>query len=156
MGFQNLRPNNTLYILYKSIPKLEIGRVNSVSPPIPKFTGNFQDMTVDISINIDDSITNFQKVPANLEIADVGNDMVISYDRQRISDEIKTLKSRSESALESIDFHKKMIKECNDFIRILNPEIAEKEQRDQETKQLKEEISSLKEMFSSFMEQFKQ
>ena len=156
MGFQNLRPNNTLYILYKSIPKLEIGRVNSVSPPIPKFTGNFQDMTVDISTNIDDSITNFQKVPANLEIADVGNDMVISYDRQRISDEIKTLKSRSESALEGIDFHKKMIKECNDFIRILNPEIAEKEQRDQETKQLKEEISSLKEMFSSFMEQFKQ
>ena len=156
MGFQNLRPNNTLYILYKSIPKLEIGRVNSVSPPIPKFTGNFQDMTVDISTNIDDSITNFQKVPANLEIADVGNDMVISYDRQRISDEIKTLKSRSESALESIDFNKKMIKECNDFIRILNPEIAEKEQRDQETKQLKEEISSLKEMFSSFMEQFKQ
>ena len=156
MGFQNLRPNNTLYILQKSIPKLEIGRVNSVSPPIPKFTGNFQDMTVDISTNIDDSITNFQKVPANLEIADVGNDMVISYDRQRISDEIKTLKSRSESALESIDFHKKMIKECNDFIRILNPEIAEKEQRDQETKQLKEEISSLKEMFSSFMEQFKQ
>ena len=156
MGFQNLRPNNTLYILYKSIPKLEIGRVNSVSLPIPKFTGNFQDMTVDISTNIDDSITNFQKVPANLEIADIGNDMVISYDRQRISDEIKTLKSRSESALESIDFHKKMIKECNDFIRILNPEIAEKEQRDQETKQLKEEISSLKEMFSSFMEQFKQ
>ena len=156
MGFQNLRPNNTLYILYKSIPKLEIGRVNSVSPPIPKFTGNFQDMTVDISTNIDDSITNFQKVPANLEIADVGNDMVISYDRQRISDEIKTLKSRSESALVSIDFHKKMIKECDDFIRILNPEIAEKEQRDQETKQLKEEISSLKEMFSSFMEQFKQ
>lgn len=156
MGFQNLRPNNTLYILYKSIPKLEIGRVNSVSPPIPKFTGNFQDMTVDISTNIDDSITNFQKVPANLEIADVGNDMVISYDRQRISDEIKTLKSRSESALESIDFHKKMIKECDDFIRILNPEIAEKEQRDQETKQLKEEISSLKEMFSNFMKQFKQ
>ena len=156
MGFQNLRQNNTLYILYKSIPKLEIGRVNSVSLPIPKFTGNFQDMTVDISTNIDDSITNFQKVPANLEIADIGNDMVISYDRQRISDEIKTLKSRSESALESIDFHKKMIKECNDFIRILNPEIAEKEQRDQETKQLKEEISSLKEMFSSFMEQFKQ
>lgn len=156
MGFQNLRPNNTLYILYKSIPKLEIGRVNSVSPPIPKFTGNFQDMTVDISTNIDDSITNFQKVPANLEIADVGNDMVISYDRQRISDEIKTLKSRSESALESIDFHKKMIKECDDFIRILNPEIAEKEQRDQETKQLKEESSSLKEMFSNFMKQFKQ
>lgn len=44
----------------------------------------------------------------------------------------------------------------DDFIRILNPEIAEKEQRDQETKQLKEEISSLKEMFSSFMKQFKQ
>ena len=156
MGFQNLRPNNTLYILYKSIPKLEIGRVNNDKHHKHKYKGSFQDMIVDISTNIDDSITNFQKVPANLEIADVGNDMVISYDRQRISDEIKTLKSRSESALESIDFHKKMIKECNDFIRILNPEIAEKEQRDQETKQLKEEISSLKEMFSSFMEQFKQ
>ena len=50
MGFQNLRPNNTLYI---------IGKVNSVSPPIPKFIGNFSDMVVDISATVNDTINNF-------------------------------------------------------------------------------------------------
>lgn len=156
MGFQNLRPNNTLYILYKSIPKLEIGKVNSVSPPIPKFTGNFSDMIVDISATVNDAINNFQKVPANVEIADIGNDIIISSNKQIITDEISTLKQRSQDIIDSIDFHTKVVQDCEDFIKVLNPEIAEKEQRDQETKQLREEISSLKEMFSSFVKQFKQ
>lgn len=156
MGFQNLRPNNTLYILYKSIPKLEIGKVNSVSPPIPKFTGNFSDMIVDISATVNDAINNFQKVPANVEIADIGNDIIISSNKQIITDEISTLKQRSQDIIDSIDFHTKVVQDCEGFIKILNPEIAEKEQRDQETKQLREEISSLKEMFSNFVKQFKQ
>lgn len=156
MGFQNLRPNSTLYILYKSIPKLEIGKVNSVSPPIPKFTGSFSDMIVDISVTVNDTVNNFQKIPANLEIANVGNDILISSNKQIISDEITTLRQRSQDIIDSIDFHNKVVQDCEEFIKVLNPEIAEREQRDQETKQLKEEISSLKEMFSSFMKQFKQ
>ena len=156
MGFQNLRPNNTLYILYKSIPKLEIGKVNSVSPPIPKFIGNFSDMVVDISATVNDTINNFQKIPANAEIADIGNNIIISSNKQIITDEIYTLKQRSQDIISSIDFHTKVVQDCEDFIKILNPEIAEKEQRDYETKQLKEEISSLKEMSSNFVKQFKQ
>lgn len=155
MGFQNLRPNNTLYILYKSIPKLEMGKVSTVSPPIPKFSGNFQEMIVDISVKIDDSTTNFQKIPYNLDIADLGNNIIISCDKQKILDEIYTLKQNSQSVLDSADFHQNTVEKCNDFIKILNPEVAEKEQRDKETKQLRDEISSLKEMVSKLLTQNK-
>ena len=79
-------------------------------------------------------------------------DLVMKID----DDEIYTLKQRSQDIINSIDFHTKVVQDCEDFIKILNPEIAEKEQRDYETKQLKEEISSLKEMFSNFVKQFKQ
>jgi len=41
MSFQNLRPNSALYILHRdNIPKLEVGKVQTVSLPLPKY-GNF-------------------------------------------------------------------------------------------------------------------
>lgn len=156
MNFQNLRQNNTLYVLYKNIPKLEIGKVSTVSPPIPKFTGNFQDMVVDISIKVSDNTLNFQKIPYNTDFADLGNNIIISSDKQKIIDEIQTLKQQSQSIVESVDFHRNNISKCDDFIKELNPEILEKEIRDKETKELKQEISSLKDMVSKLITQIKQ
>lgn len=155
MAFQNLRNNNQVYILHKdSTPYLEIGKVLNVSPPIPKYGGQFNELTVDLQLEVNKSSINFQKVPANLDIADVGSDIVISCNKNAISDEVHFMKQKSEDVINSIDLHNQIIAGCNDIIRIINPEIAEKEERDRETQALKEEISDLKEMFSEFMKQF--
>jgi hypothetical protein len=61
MAFSNLRNNNQIFILHKnSIPSLELGKVISVSLPIPKYTGIYNsEMVVDITVEINGSQTNF-------------------------------------------------------------------------------------------------
>lgn len=153
MAFSNLRNNNQLFILHKdSIPSLELGKVISVSLPIPKYTGIYNsEMVVDITVEINGSQTNFQKLPALGEIADFGNNIVVACSKEAMSGELQALKQRSVDIVNSIDLHKDIIKGCDSILVQLNPEIKEKQRQEAENKALREEINSLKEMFKEFM-----
>ena len=158
MAFQNLRNNHQIYILHKDAnPILEIGKVTNVSLPIPKYgnTSMYNDLILDITADIDGKSTNFQKLPANSEIADFGNNIVVSVSKDAMSNEVMSMKQRSMDILNSIDQHQSIIQGCDEILQILNPEIAEKQRQEQENKALREEINSLKEMFSEFMNKFK-
>lgn len=155
MAFQNLRNNNQLFILHKNqTPVLEIGKVTNVSLPIPKY-GNQnmynQEMVVDLSVLIDGSTTNFQKIPANSDIADFGNNIVISCNKEAMNSEILSMKQKSQDILNSIELHKSIIAGCDTIMAQLNPEIIEQKKREEENKALREEINSLKEMFKEFI-----
>lgn len=153
MAFSNLRNNNQLFILHKdSIPSLELGKVISVSLPIPKYTGIYNsEMVVDITVEVNGSQTNFQKLPALGEIADFGNNIVVACSKETMSGELQDLKQRSVDIVNSIDLHKDIIKGCDSILVQLNPEIKEKQRQEAENKALREEINSLKEMFKEFM-----
>ena len=158
MAFQNLRNNHQIYILRKDItPTLEIGKVTHVSVPVPKYGTNsmYNDLILDITAEIDGKTTNFQKLPANSEIADFGNNVVIAVSKEAMNNEVMSMKQRSVDILNSIDQHRSVIDGCDEILKVLNPEIAEKQRQEQENKALREEINSLKEMFSEFMNQFK-
>ena len=158
MAFQNLRTNHQIYILHKDIiPTLEIGKITNVSVPVPKY-GNqsmYNDLVLDVTADIDGKSTNFQKLPANSEIADFGNNIVVAVSKNAMNSEVTSLKQRSLDILNSIEQHENIIKGCDEILQMLNPEIAEKQRQEQENKALREEINSLKEMFSEFMNQFK-
>ena len=158
MAFQNLRNNHQIYILKKDvIPTLEIGKITNVSVPVPKYgnTSMYNDLVLDITADIDGKPTNFQKLPANSEIADFGNSLVVAVSKEAMNSEVVSMKQRSLDILNSIEQHQSIIKGCDEILQILNPEIAEKQRQEQENKALREEINSLKEMFSEFMNQFK-
>lgn len=155
MAFQNLRNNNQLFILHKdSSPTLEIGKVTNVSLPVPKY-GNpniyNQEMVVDITAIINGTSTNFQKIPANNDIADFGNNVVISCNKEAMNSEILAMKQKSQDILNSIELHQDIIKGCDVILSKLNPEIVEQKKREEENKALREEINSLKEMFKEFL-----
>ena len=158
MAFQNLRTNHQIYILHKDVvPTLEIGKITNVSVPVPKY-GNqsmYNDLVLDVTADIDGKSTNFQKLPANSEIADFGNNIVVAVSKDAMNSEVASLKQRSLDILNSIEQHENIIKGCDEILQMLNPEIAEKQRQEQENKALREEINSLKEMFSEFMNQFK-
>ena len=158
MAFQNLRTNHQIYILHKDVvPTLEIGKITNVSVPVPKY-GNqsmYNDLVLDVTADIDGKSTNFQKLPANSEIADFGNNIVVAVSKDAMNSEVTSLKQRSMDILNSIEQHENIIKGCDEILQMLNPEIAEKQRQEQENKALREEINSLKEMFSEFMNQFK-
>ena len=158
MAFQNLRNNHQIYILHKDvIPTLEIGKITNVSVPIPKYgnTSMYTDLILDITADVDGRSTNFQKLPANSEIADFGNNIVVAVSKEAMNSEVLSMKQRSLDILNSIEQHQSIIQGCDEILHILNPEIAEKQRQEQENKALREEINSLKEMFSEFMNKFK-
>ena len=115
----------------------------------------YNDLIIDIVADIDGKTTNFQKIPANSEIADFGNNVVIAVNKDAMNSEVLSMKQRSLDILNSVEQHQSIIKGCDEILQMLNPEIAEKQKQEQENKALREEINSLKEMFSEFMNQFK-
>ena len=158
MAFQNLRNNHQIYILHKDvIPTLEIGKITNISLPVPKYgnTSMYNDLVLDITADIEGRPTNFQKIPANSEIADFGNSIVIAVSKEAMNSEVTSMKQKSLDILNSIEQHQSIIKGCDEILQVLNPEIAEKQRQEQENKALREEINSLKEMFSEFMNKFK-
>lgn len=156
MAFQNLRNGNQLFILHKDpIPTLELGKINNVSLPIPKYGNNGiynQEMVVDISADINGTSTNFQKLPAMGDIADFGNNMVVSCNKDAMNSEVVSMKQKSQDIINSIEQHQNIINGCDEILKILNPEIIEKQKQEEENKALREEINSLKVMFKEFME----
>ena len=158
MAFQNLRNNHQIYILHKeSIPTLEIGKVTFVSVPVPKYGNNsmYNDLVLDITAEVEGKSTNFQKLPANGEIADFGNSIVIATSKEAMNSELMSMKQRSLDIINSVEQHQNIITGCDEILQILNPEIAEKQRQEQENRQLREEINSLKEMFQEFLKQVK-
>lgn len=95
MAFQNLRNNHQLYILHKdTTPTLELGKVTHVSVPVPKYGTNsmYNDLVLDITVDVDGKTTSFQKLPANSEIADFGNNIVVAISREAMSSEVMSMK----------------------------------------------------------------
>ena len=135
---------------------MEIGKVTNVTLPVPKYGNNsmYNDLVLDITVDVNGNNINFQKIPANSEIADFGNNTVISINKQAMSSEVMSMKQKSLD-INSREQNEVVVKGCDEILEILNPEIAEKQRQEQENKALREEINSLKEMFSEFINQFK-
>lgn len=158
MAFQNLRNNHQIYILHKdATPTLEIGKVTNISMPVPKYgnTSMYNDLVLDITADVGGHATNFQKLPANSEIADFGNSLVIATTKEAMNSEVVSMKQRSLDIINSVEQHQSIIQGCDEILQILNPEIVEKQRQEQENKQLREEINSLKQMFQEFLNQMK-
>ena len=84
---------------------MEIGKVTNVSIPIPKYgnTSMYNDLILDITAEIEGKYTSFQKLPANSEIADFGNNIVIAVSKDAMSNEVSSMKQRSMDILNSIE-----------------------------------------------------
>jgi len=161
--FSNLRPNSQLYILHKdTTPYIEIGQVVSVSQPIPRYqTNNFmapQELVVDVVVNVNGNNITLQKLPANLDVADQGSingSLFISTSKESMNNEVTSLKQKSQEIINSIDYHKKVIQDCEVLLQRLNPEFAEQKQQKQEIDNLKAQVSEMMNGMKELMAQLK-
>ena len=161
--FSNLRTNSQIYILHKeSTPYIEIGQVMSVSQPQPRFpVTNFmnpQELVVDVVVKINGNDITLQKLPANLDVADQGTAngaLVITTSREAMNSEVDSLRQKSLSILNSIDYHKKIVQDCELLLQRLNPEFAEQKQQKQEIDTLKSQMSEMMASIKDLMGQLK-
>lgn len=156
--FQSLRQGNQIYILHKDAkPTLDTGTVVSVSVPMPKYSvppiyGQPQEMVVDVVVKVNNADTTYQKLPATAEIADFGsNGIVISANKDAMNAEIVSLKNKSNEAINSVEYHKGILKGCDEILASLNPEYAERQQQQAEINELKSQMEELIRMNKSLM-----
>lgn len=153
--FSGVRQNNLFYILEKeNEPKLRIGQVVSVSNPQPMFgqygtpTENF----VDITVQVDNETMEFKKLPASSSIADSGKDGVIVSDNKEVmNNEVESMLQSSQSILERVNYHKKVVENCNQILRVLNPRLAKEKERDDDINKLKSKIGGLEDKMDKIL-----
>lgn len=149
--FSNLRTNSQVFILHKEAsPYIEVGQVVSVSQPVPKFpVTNFmqpQELVVDLVVKINENNVTLQKLPANLDVADQGTAngaIVITTSREAMNAEVDSLRQKSLGVINSLDYHKKIVQDCELLLQRLNPEFAEQKQQKQEIDSLKTQMSEM-------------
>lgn len=157
--FQNLRNGNPFYILHKNEPKLSIGEVKSVSKPMPQFNMPYQQSMlpqptnyVEIKISVDGQDILMQKIPAELSITDYGPDMVISDNRDAITNEIEAFKHGSEKHIADTPKHERIVAECTTMLGMLNPQIVKDTEQEKRIESLSSELADIKAMLSGLLE----
>lgn len=161
--FSNLRTNSQIYILHKeATPYIEVGQVVSVSQPQPRFPiTNFmspQELVVDVVVKINGNDITLQKLPANLDVADQGSAtgaLVITTSREAMNAEVDSLRQKSLGILNSVEYHQKIVQDCEVLLQRLNPEFAEQKQQKQEIDMLKTQMSEMMLGMKELMAQLK-
>lgn len=148
--FQNLRQNNTIYVLHKDgQPRVDLASVVNVSVPVPRYPtppsfGQPQELVVDVSVKVDGRDETYQKLPATADIADFGNgQMVISTSREAMNSEVSAIKQRALDVIASVDRNREIVAGCDSILSALNPEFAEKRQQQEEIADLKGRMDAL-------------
>ena len=171
--FQSLRNNQNFYILTKGVqPRLDIGTVTSVSVPqlkfssIPQGLGTQPEYVVDISVLVNGSQQQFQRLPTNKEIADFGDgfgNIVVSTSKEAMNNELSILKMASEDHIKRVDEERQKVLAYEAILQQLNPEYAEKQKQEAEIVQLKNQIqaitqtnSNLEKMMSELLSKLKE
>lgn len=152
--FQNIRQNSQVYILHKNgKPSLEIGIVQSVSNPMPKYSlspqsyYSPQEMIVDLVVSVGDRNIPYPKISANADVAEfVGDGVIIATSREAMNTEVANLKQRSVEAINSVGYHRDVVSACDGILNTLNPEFAERQKQQNEIGELKQQIAELKKM----------
>ncbi len=151
--FQSLRNNQQFYILTKGItPRLDVGIVTAVSAPQMKFPsmpqglGSQPEYVVDVTVTVNGTTQQYQRLPANKEIADFGDgfgNIVVSTSRDAMNNEIATLRNRSEDHIKRVDEEKQKIIAYESILQQLNPEYAEKQKQEAEIMSLKNQVAAM-------------
>lgn len=117
-----------------------------------------QELVVDVVVNVNGNNITLQKLPASLDVADQGTangSLFISTSRESMNTEITSLRQKSQDIINSIDYHKKVVQDCEILLQRLNPEFAEQKQQKQEIDNLKAQMSEMMNGMKELMAQIK-
>lgn len=148
--FQGLRNNSLFYVLDKGEnPNLRIGQVVSVSNPqtkYPTFNNGFtpqpMETVVDVKVKLGDDEVDFKQLPANGQIANDKN-LVVSDNKEAMSAEVDAMLRQSKAILESVDYHERVVKSCEEMLQQLNPQIAKEKEQTEKISKLEGKVSGI-------------
>ena len=152
MGFSNLRVSSPLYILNREgVPAISIGSIVSVTAPYAKYGmqmafGQQSEQVVDLTVKVDDKQGQFFKVPAGADSWEYENNgvktqYILATGRDAINAEIGNLRQQAVSVISSVEHNRQVVAACDEMLRQLNPEVAEKQRQDAEIADLRKQLT---------------
>lgn len=150
MDFFSLAVGQPFYVLQKSDkPSLQVGVVKSKTDPKPPYqtaTPNLfsglpvnQGNVLDMVVTIGGNDVPFNNLPSASESTTYNNgNTFVSGSRDATLQAVDTMIQASKKALESVDYHKAVLKEGERMLEALNPRYAEEKKRDRTIKSLEE------------------
>ncbi len=147
MSFFSLQQGSPVYILNKeSVPVVNVGSVVSVSQPRPS-QQNWQQMLVNVTVDIDGVSRSFENLPSDKEMADSMTGMQIYCNRDMVLAEVNRLRKVSAQIVDDIDKHKAIVRACDGILCELSPEIAERAAREKELQEMRSQLEEMRELF---------
>lgn len=140
--FSALTQGSLIYILDKTDGyRLSIGEVIGVSAPRINYSQPGTTV-VDLKINVDGGIQEFNQIPGNSNIVTYNNGKItLSETKSSLQTEVETILQNSKQVLDNISKYKQTVEDCENILKDLNPQFAK--EKDQENR-----LSSLEEKFS--------
>lgn len=156
--FNGLRQGNLFYILDKSNLKLQIGEVESVSNPMPKYNQNTfptqpfaqPEMFVDVKVKVGDVTNEYKQLPANVAVANSGN-LIVSDNKDAMNAEVEAMLRNSRQIIDSIPYHEKVINSCDFMLRELNPQFAKEKEQEEKIDMLEEKMGGIENTLNQMM-----
>lgn len=155
--FQSARVNSQIYILSKGInPILEVGTIVSVGQPrMGQMTAPNQypmPMVIDLVAQVGNDKRNLTGLPADKDIFDYQGNMVITDNKDLMSNELKMLKQQHENIVASYEKSKELIDVFDGMLVSLNPEEAEKKRNEARISELEAKYAESVEMNQQLMQ----
>ena len=152
-----LRPGTPVYVLYKNEPRIAVGKVAQVSGQYSQ-QFNFQQpinlnnmgMLVDIAIEVDGKTEPFPRIPINSTIAEFPEKgVVISETREGMLNEINVIRGASQTAIDQVDIHKRIIASCDQLLFELNPQLKHEQEQAGKIARLEEQLAGMSEQIAA-------
>lgn len=153
----NLRVGTPVYILYKNEPRFAVGKISQVSnqyPPQFNFqqpiNPNTMGMMVDLSIEVDGKTETYPRIPINSSVAEFPDKgVILSETRDGIVNEVNVIRNASQTAIDQVDLHKRIIASCDQLLLDLNPQLRHDQEQAGKIARLEEQIAGMSEQIAA-------
>lgn len=152
-----LRPGVPVYVLYKNEPRFAVGKVAQVSNQYPP-QFNFQQplnpnnmgMMVDLSIEVDGKTETYPRIPINSSIAEFPDKgVILSETRDGIVNEVNVIRNASQTAIDQIDVHRRIIASCDQLLLDLNPQLKHEQEQAGKIARLEEQLAGMSDQIAA-------
>ena len=152
-----LRQGTPVYVLYKNEPRFAVGKVAQVSnqyPPQFSFqqpiNPNTMGMMVDLSIAVDGKTETYPRIPINSSIAEFPDKgVILSETHDGIVNEINVIRNASQTAIDQVDLHRRIISSCDQLLLDLNPQLKHEQEQAGKIARLEEQIAGMSEQIAA-------
>ena len=148
--FSALNQGSIIYILDKTErPKFKVGEIVSISQPKVDYNstgqfGQYQATTVDIKVNIDGNIYEYNSIPSSYSVITYNNGKItLSETKQGLQSEVESILQNSKQIVDKINVYKQNITDCENILKELNPQFAKDKERDERLNRLEERFGGV-------------